>query len=133
MIYLFIFMPEVFTVESTESVNFFYITHRVTCTIKLNIKETFLENKSLWQMFIWWMDCMQSENKRPTNWQIYHLVREGWLNSIKVQVFFRKKHMYSHDNNYYYFCKSDILVINLIVGSRNMIKLSKNISLKKIR
>ena len=53
MIYLFIFMPEVFTVESTESVNFFYITHRVTCTIKLNIKETFLENKSLWQMFIW--------------------------------------------------------------------------------
>ena len=33
-----------------------------------------------------------------------------------------KKH---HDKNYCYFCKSNILVINLIVGSRNMIKVSK--------
>ena len=50
-----------------------------------------------------------------------------------MQVFFgkkyRKKHLCRHDKNYYYFCKSDIPVINLIAGSRNMIKVSKNASL----
>ena len=40
-----------------------------------------------------------------------------------------KKHLCSHEKNYYYFCKSKISAINLIVGSKNMIKLSKNISL----
>ena len=56
-----------------------------------------------------------------------------WLNSIKVQFFFGKnivkKHLCHHDKNYCYFCKSDISVINLIAGSRNMIKLSKDMSL----
>ena len=56
---------------------------------------------------------------------------------IKVRVFFEKntekKHSYFHDKNYCYFCKSSIPVINLIVGSRNMIKVPKNISLEKIR
>ena len=55
------------------------------------------------------------------------------LNRIKVRVFFGKnierKHLSSHNKNYYYFWKSNIPVINLIVGSRNMIKLSKNMSL----
>ena len=37
-----------------------------------------------------------------------------------------KKHLYRHDKNYYYFWKSNIPVINLIVDSRNMIKVSKN-------
>ena len=41
----------------------------------------------------------------------------------------KKKHLCRHDKNYYYFCKSNIPVINLIVGSRNMIKVSKNVSL----
>ena len=41
----------------------------------------------------------------------------------------KKKHLYHHDENYCYFCKSNIPVINSIVGSRNMIKLSKNMSL----
>ena len=54
------------------------------------------------------------------------------LNGIKVRVFFEKniekKHLSHHDKNYY-FCQSNISVTNLIVGSRNMIKLSKNISL----
>ena len=40
-----------------------------------------------------------------------------------------KKLLCRHDRNYYYFCKSNILVVNLIVGSRNMIKLSKHMSL----
>ena len=55
------------------------------------------------------------------------------LNGIKVRVFFgrniEKKHLGHHDKNYCYFCKSNISVINLIVGSRNMIKLSNNMSL----
>ena len=55
------------------------------------------------------------------------------LNGIKVQVLFEKniekKHLCHHDKNCCYFCKSNISVINLIVGSRNMIKLSKNMSL----
>ena len=59
------------------------------------------------------------------------------LNGIQVQVFFEKnnekKHLCCHDRNYCYFCKSNIPVIDVIVGSRNMIKVSKNISLEKIR
>ena len=40
--------------------------------------------------------------------------------------------MCRHDKNYYYFCKSNISVINLIAGSRNTIKVSKNMSFEKI-
>ena len=40
-----------------------------------------------------------------------------------------KKHLCRHYKNYYYFCKSNIPVINLIAGSRNMIKVSKNVTL----
>ena len=57
------------------------------------------------------------------------------LNSIKVRVFFgkniEKKHLRRDDKNYYYFCKSNIPVINLIVDSRNIIKVSKNMSFVK--
>ena len=56
-----------------------------------------------------------------------------FLNGIKVRVFFEKifekKHLCHHDKNYCYFCKSNIPVINLIVGFRNMIKLSTTVSL----
>ena len=59
------------------------------------------------------------------------------LNGIRVRVFFEKniekKHLCCHDKNYYYFWKSNIPVINLIVDSRNMISVSKNMSLQKIR
>ena len=34
-----------------------------------------------------------------------------------------KKHLCHHEKSYYYFCKSNIFVINLIVGFRKMIKL----------
>ena len=55
------------------------------------------------------------------------------LSDIKVRVFFEKymekKHLCHHDRNYCYFCKSNIPAINLIVVSRNMIELSKNMSL----
>ena len=55
------------------------------------------------------------------------------LNGIKVRVIFvkniEKKHLCHHDKNYYYFCKSNIPVMNLIVGSSIMIRLSNNMSL----
>ena len=55
------------------------------------------------------------------------------LNSIKVRTFFgkniKKKHLGRHDKNCYYFCKSDIPVITLILCSRNMIKVLKTMSL----
>ena len=40
-----------------------------------------------------------------------------------------KKHLCRHDKHFYYFWKSNIRVINLIVNSRNMIKVSKNMRL----
>ena len=45
------------------------------------------------------------------------------LNGIKARGFFGKnikKHICCHDKNYYYFFKSNITVINLIVGSRKL-------------
>ena len=49
------------------------------------------------------------------------------LNGIKVRVFFRKsieeKHLCPHIKNYYYFCKSNIPVINLTVGSTAILKI----------
>ena len=60
---------------------------------------------------------------------VHHL-----LNGIKLRVIFgkniEKKLLCHHDKNYCYFCKSNIPVMKLIVGSRNMIKLSKNMSKK---
>ena len=54
------------------------------------------------------------------------MIVDAILSSIKVRVFFgksiEKKHLCRHDKNSYYFCKANIPVINLIVGSRNMIK-----------
>ena len=51
------------------------------------------------------------------------------LIGIKVRVFFEKniekQHLCRHDKNYYYFCQSKFPVINLIAGSRNVIKVSK--------
>ena len=57
-----------------------------------------------------------------------------YLNDIKVRGVFlkkkdRKKIPVPPDKNFYYFCKSNITVINLILGSRNMIKVSKNMIL----
>ena len=57
------------------------------------------------------------------------------LSSIKIRVFFERyienKHMCCPDHNY--FCKSKICVINSIADSRNMVKVSKNMSSLKVR
>ena len=74
-------------------------------------------------------------SNRATNQKLAQYGVRGILSSIKVRVFFgkrvEKKHLRRHDKNYYYFCKSNIPVINLIADS--MIKLSKNKSLEKNR
>ena len=52
------------------------------------------------------------------------------LNSIKVGVFFEKNiEEKTPDKSYYYFCKPYISVFNLVVGSRKMIPIPKNMSL----
>ena len=56
--------------------------------------------------------------------------------SLRCECFSAKnierKHLCRHDKNYYYFCKSNIPVINLVLGSCNMIKVSgKNVSFLK--
>ena len=57
------------------------------------------------------------------------------LNSIKLRVFFGENigqnHLCHLDRNFCYFFKSNIPVINLILGSRNMIKLSKKYAFVK--
>ena len=63
----------------------------------------------------------------------------GWivtvetLNGIKLGVFFgeniEKKRLRHHDNNYCYFWTANTPVINLIVDSRNITTVSKNMSL----
>ena len=49
--------------------------------------------------------------------------------ALQCGSFLEKKHLYRHDKNYYYFWKSKIPVISLMVDSRNMIRLSKNMRL----
>ena len=43
----------------TESINICYVSVRVSRTIKVNIKETFMGNDGFLRMLIWWMDCSQ--------------------------------------------------------------------------
>ena len=91
---------------------------------------TFLSNECP-SIFSYWPNWRAEEGfflegagMEPTSWS---------LNSIKVRSFSRtiskKKHLYHHDKIYCYFCKSNIPVINLIVDPRNVIKVSKNMSL----
>ena len=65
--------------------------------------------------------------------RIQKQMKEKYFSMALRCIFFfkkniNKKHLCSHDKNYYCFCKSNISVINLIAGSRNMIKLSKDMS-----
>ena len=68
-------------------------------------------------------------NKIDTPNDDKEFIKSRPLNGIKVLVFLEKhiknKHLCGPDRNYYYCCKSNIRVNNLIVGSRNMINVSK--------
>ena len=51
-IYLFcFFMSQVWTMKSTESTNICYVSDTVACTIKMNVKQTFLRNDSFRKCF----------------------------------------------------------------------------------
>ena len=49
---------QVWTMKLTEWMDA-CTSDRVACTIKVNIKETFMESEGFLQMFTWWMDCRQ--------------------------------------------------------------------------
>ena len=51
------------TMKLTESPNICYAIDRVACTIKVNIKETFMGNDGFLQMFFV-VNGLESENKR---------------------------------------------------------------------
>ena len=80
-------------------------------------------------------NCLQTDNDKTVDYNNDANLDdlETILNSIKVRFFFgkniEKKYLGRHDKIYYFFCKSSIPVIDLIVGSRNMIKDSKKLSL----
>ena len=46
-------MLEVWTMKLTESTNICCTSDRVVCTIKVNVKETFMGNEGFLQMLIW--------------------------------------------------------------------------------
>ena len=47
-----LFMSQVWTMKLTESMNICYVCVRVSCTIEVNIKETFMGNDPFLQIFI---------------------------------------------------------------------------------
>ena len=69
-------MSRVLNMTLTESTNTSYINDRLVCTVKLNIKETFLGNDGF-PANVYIVNGLQSQIKRPVTWRIYHLVREG--------------------------------------------------------
>ena len=52
-------MSQVWTMKLTELMNICYVNVRVSRTVKVNIKETFMGNNPLLQMFIWGMHYSQ--------------------------------------------------------------------------
>ena len=57
-------MSQVLTMKLTESTNICYTSDRVACTVKLNIKETFLGNNDF-PANVCIVNGLQSEIKRP--------------------------------------------------------------------
>ena len=93
----------------------------------------FMEELSdVFRPWIYWEKCKAIKGLSVRSIELW-----GFLNSIKVQVFFKKyikkKHLCHYNKDFCYFCKSNISVISLIVGSRNVIRLSRNIGLQKVR
>ena len=46
-------MGQVYTMKLTESANICYTNDVVACTIKVNIKESFIRTDGFLQMFMW--------------------------------------------------------------------------------
>ena len=62
-------MPEVLSMKLTETMNISYISYRVACAVKLNIKEIFLGNKCF-AANVYLVNGLQSKNKIPITLQI---------------------------------------------------------------
>ena len=76
---------------------------------------------------------MITEFKERLQEQAQNKYRELSNEEKDIERKFGRNQYSNMSSNYYYFCKLNIPVINLIVGSRNMIIASKNMSLWKIR
>ena len=77
MIYLF-FMSRMLTMTLTESTNICFVSIRVACTVKLNIKENFLGN-NVFPANVYIVNGLQSEIKRPITWRFFF--SEGRMDS----------------------------------------------------
>ena len=77
MIYLF-FMSRMLTMTLTESTNICFVSDRVACTVKLNIKENFLGN-NVFPANVYIVNGLQSEIKRTITWRFFF--SEGRMDS----------------------------------------------------
>ena len=66
-------MLQMWTLKFPESTNICYISDRVACTIKVNIRETFIGNTGFLQRFMRFMDC--SQGIKDITLKIWYLVR----------------------------------------------------------
>ena len=57
-------MRQVLTMKLTEPTKICYISDRIACTIKVNIKETFLRNNTF-AANVYVVNELPSENERP--------------------------------------------------------------------
>ena len=110
--------------------------------------------KCILQAFTKWWNQRKHQKRKDLNKELLHCLKilRNSTTWIKAQIIkysvncyvstalrcgslfgknIKKKHLFRHDKNYYYFCKSNVSVFNLIAGSRNMIRVSKNMSLYK--
>ena len=76
-----LFMSQVWTMKLTESMNICYVCVRVSCTIEVNIKETFMGNDPFLQIFISWMLCSQRRERRipATMGKPWTYLKQGWF------------------------------------------------------
>ena len=61
-------MSQVWAMKLTESMNICYVSDRVHFAIKMNVKETFMENDVFAYVYV--VNGLQSEYKRPITGQI---------------------------------------------------------------
>ena len=65
-------------------------------------------------------------------WSLLHSCSLALSAGLSQKKTIEKKPLCRHDKNYYQFWKLNIPVINLIVGSRNIIKVPKNMFVKNL-
>ena len=94
------------------------------------MRNNFLSTKKLWKPKRWWYKT--SYYRMSRNYQTEIQRHEG-AGLFRKKKSIEKKCLYRHDKNYSYFWASNIPAVALLVDYINMIKVSKNVSLWKIR